>query len=100
LPLPNNHLLIYFSYFGCLFQHIIIHEDLTNIKYPPLHDLNFEIIKSSARVKDILNGLLRSLHPESVSIVSSSDSKFAEVWQPFLFFGFSMHKMHASVLIF
>ncbi|XP_039686828.1 putative F-box/LRR-repeat protein At4g13960 isoform X2 [Medicago truncatula] len=59
-------------------KHIIIHEDLSSIKCPPLHDLTFEIIKSSACVEDILYGLLRTLHPESVSIISSSGNKFHE----------------------
>ncbi|XP_050884254.1 F-box/FBD/LRR-repeat protein At5g53840 isoform X2 [Lathyrus oleraceus] len=59
-------------------KNIIIHEDLSNIRFPPLHDLSFEIIKSSACVQDILYGLLRKLHPASVAIVSSSDSKLSE----------------------
>ncbi|CAI8583647.1 unnamed protein product [Vicia faba] len=59
-------------------KNIIIHEDLSNVKFPPLHDLSFEIIKSSACIQDVLYGLLRTLHPVSVSIISSSDSKFSE----------------------
>ncbi|AES67901.1 putative F-box domain, leucine-rich repeat domain, L domain-containing protein [Medicago truncatula] len=59
-------------------KHIIIHEDWSSILYPPLRDLTFEIIKSSACVEDILYGILRTTHPESVSIISSYDSKFHE----------------------
>ncbi|CAK8535877.1 unnamed protein product [Lathyrus sativus] len=59
-------------------KNIIIHEDLSNIKFPPLYDLSFEIIKSSACLQDILYDLLRKLHPVSIAIVSSSDSKLSE----------------------
>ncbi|CAJ1955364.1 unnamed protein product [Sphenostylis stenocarpa] len=57
-------------------KNIVIHEDLNNVTLPPMPDLGCEIIKSSACMDDILFSLLRALHPVTLSIISSPDSKF------------------------
>ncbi|KAK7271949.1 hypothetical protein RJT34_28244 [Clitoria ternatea] len=60
-------------------KNIVIHEDLSCIKFPPSPGLSCEIIKSSAYTDDILFNLLRTLHPVSLSIISPSDSKFPKL---------------------
>ncbi|KAK9282562.1 hypothetical protein L1049_005483 [Liquidambar formosana] len=60
-------------------KNVIIHEDLGEILLPPLYNLKLEIIKSSMSFKDLLEYLLRTHHPETLCIVSSSTSKFIEL---------------------
>lgn len=58
---------------------IILHEDLRNILVPQVVDFKLEIIKSSTSLEDILDNLLRTWHPYTLSIVSSTTSDFPEV---------------------
>lgn len=60
-------------------KNVIIHEELKEILLPPLHDLKLEIIKPSTGFQDLLDNLLRTWHPKTLSIVSSSSSKFPKL---------------------
>ncbi|KAF2323532.1 hypothetical protein GH714_035945 [Hevea brasiliensis] len=59
-------------------ENIIVHEDLRDILVPQVFDLKLEIIKSSMSLEDILDNLLRTWHPETLTIVSSTTSDFPE----------------------
>ncbi|KAK7325139.1 hypothetical protein VNO77_29241 [Canavalia gladiata] len=71
---PEGFKLVFYSS-----KNVVIHEDLNNITLPPVSDLNCEIIKSSACIDDILNSVLRSLHPVSLSMISPLDSNFPKL---------------------
>eukprot|EP00257_Ricinus_communis_P015009 XP_015572832.1 putative F-box/LRR-repeat protein At3g18150 [Ricinus communis] len=57
---------------------VIIHEDLREILVPEIFDVKLEIIKPSTSLEVILDSLLRTWHPETLSIVSSTISDFPE----------------------
>ncbi|KAI4355546.1 hypothetical protein L6164_004307 [Bauhinia variegata] len=57
-------------------KNIVIHENLGEILLPPFRDLSVEIIKSSVCLDDMLNSLLRTWQPETLSILSPFDSIF------------------------
>ncbi|GMY34504.1 putative F-box/FBD/LRR-repeat protein At1g66290 [Fagus crenata] len=60
-------------------KNVIIHENLEEILLPPQSDLKLEIIKPSTGFEKLLDNLLRTSHPEILSIVSSSNSEFPKL---------------------
>ncbi|KAG2728883.1 hypothetical protein I3760_01G224400 [Carya illinoinensis] len=60
-------------------KNIIIHEELREILLPPVCDIKLEIVKPSTRFEDLLDQLLRTWHPETLSIVSSSNSNLPKL---------------------
>lgn len=55
---------------------LLISEDLEAIELPPDRDLKLEIIHPSTKLEDLVDILLRKTHPETISVVSPSDSQF------------------------
>ncbi|KAL4625843.1 hypothetical protein ACB092_05G054100 [Castanea dentata] len=60
-------------------KNVIIHEELEEVLLPPQSDLKLEIIKPLTCFEDLLDNLLRTCHPEILSIVSSSSSEFPKL---------------------
>ncbi|KAF3948684.1 hypothetical protein CMV_025348 [Castanea mollissima] len=60
-------------------KNVIIHENLEEILLPPQSDLKLEIIKPSMGLEDLLDNLLRTWHPEILSVVSSPSSEFPKL---------------------
>ncbi|KDP40815.1 hypothetical protein JCGZ_24814 [Jatropha curcas] len=59
-------------------KNAIIHEDLREILVPRNFGLKLEVVKLSTSLEDILDNLLQTWHPETLSIVSSGTSNFPE----------------------
>ncbi|KAA8540314.1 hypothetical protein F0562_024123 [Nyssa sinensis] len=57
-------------------KNVIIYEELKEIQLFPFTELKLDIIKSSRTLKEHVDSLLRMCHPKTLSIVSSSGSKF------------------------
>ncbi|XP_059639892.1 putative F-box/LRR-repeat protein At3g28410 isoform X2 [Cornus florida] len=61
-------------------ENVIIHEELSKIRFPLFNDLKLDIIKSSIVLEDLINSSLRmGRHPETLAVVSSSSSEFLKV---------------------
>ncbi|XP_058180863.1 putative FBD-associated F-box protein At5g22720 isoform X3 [Rhododendron vialii] len=58
---------------------MLISEDLEGIELPLDHDLKLEISNPSTKLEDLLDSLLRITHPETLSVVSPSDSEFLKL---------------------
>lgn len=58
---------------------MLISEDLEGIELPLEHDLKLEISNPSTKLEDLLDSLLRISHPETLSVVSPSDSEFLKL---------------------
>ncbi|GLU14383.1 hypothetical protein SLE2022_309580 [Rubroshorea leprosula] len=60
-------------------KNIIIYEESNEILLPPVYGLKLEIVKSFLGFEDLLDNVLRTWHPETLSIISSSSSSFFKI---------------------
>ena len=58
---------------------MLVSEELRDIRLFQVNDLKLEVISSSSNLEDILDGLLRTTHPETLSVVSPSNCEFLKV---------------------
>lgn len=58
---------------------IIIYEDTDEIVLPPIFGLKLDVIKSSLAFEDLLDHVLRTWHPETLTILSSSGKSFTKL---------------------
>ncbi|XP_057504911.1 FBD-associated F-box protein At5g56370-like [Actinidia eriantha] len=60
-------------------KHMLVSEELRDIRLFQVNDLKLEVISSSSNLEDILDGLLRTTHPETLSVVSPSNCEFLKL---------------------
>lgn len=60
-------------------KNIIIYEDTNEIPLPPVYGLKLDITKPSLDFEDLLDHVLRTWHPETLTILSSSGKSFSKI---------------------
>ncbi|KAL6996388.1 hypothetical protein U1Q18_006516 [Sarracenia purpurea var. burkii] len=54
---------------------VLVFEELRDMRLVPENDLKFEIISSSTNLEDILGSMLRTTHPETISVISPASGE-------------------------